>query len=73
MSDEPINPFLAAKRAPAVLAILRAADVLALRPDWTATQAADFLAANAAVIAHHMLEAGTAAAAQLAQGADHAN
>ncbi len=72
-NQKPINPFLMAKRLPVVMASLRVADVLALRPDWTTDQAEAFLATHAAVIAYYMLQAATAAAAKLAEVADHAS
>lgn len=70
---KPPNPFLAARRLPVVMVSLRADDVMAAAPDLSREQAETLLKDNAAVIAHMMLVAGTAAAACLAKGDDHGN
>lgn len=68
-----INPFYAAQRVPVVMVSLRIDDVLSVAPYLTKEQAAAVLTANAAVLAHIMLMAGTEAAKKLAEGIDHEN
>ena len=69
----PINPFHAAQRVPIVMVSLRVDDVLSVAPYLTKEQAAAVLTTNAPVLAHVMLQAGTAAAMKLAEGLDHEN
>jgi hypothetical protein len=68
----PINPFHSAmtRRVPVVMVSLRVDDVLSVAPWLGKEKAAELINSNAAVIAHIMLTAGTAAAMKLVEGLD---
>jgi hypothetical protein len=70
-SDEPTDPFAAARRRPGVHVSLQVHDVQALRPHWNDERAGKFLDRFAAVIATGMLLAGTQVLRELLEAHEH--